>query len=338
MKSVFDMSGSERAAALLVALGPELAADIMKHLDDESIERISREIARIDGMTVTDREELIGEFMIELKKEKGRVEGGEQRARDLLVQAFGPERAREVIGKLSDLDPERHFSKLEEVEPELLARLLKEEQPGAIAVAMSQMSPRVSAAIMKELPRELSGEVALKIARMQSITPETAARVGRALLARYERYLETEGRSERAEGIPSLVNILNHMSGSEEQKLMQSLDSSAPDLSEKIRDHIFTFENVVNLNNSEMRILIDEINDDNCIALALKGAGDEIRFRFLRNMSRNRASDILDEMEAMGKVPLSDVLEQRYFIVSIMRQLSDNGQISIIRDHEQFVE
>lgn len=338
MKSVFDMKGPERAAALLVALGPEVAADILRQLKEEDIELLTSEMAKINGIKPTEKEELIGEFLIDLKKGKAVVEGGEGMARDLLSRAFGADKAQEVIEKLNRMDVVQQYQLLEELDPEVIARILHDEMPQTIAVALSHLSPKQSGQVLKNLDGKLAADVSLRIARLSGVTPETATRVAQVIHQRCVKYVQEKGAPQAGEGLESLVDILNNMSGSDELRFMRNIEQSNPELSDMIRDHIFTFENVVNLDNSEIRILIDEISNDLLIATALKGAGDEIRFKFLRNTSRNRATDILDEMEAMGPVKLSQVEEARSEIVGIMRYLSDNGVISLVRDREIFVE
>ena len=133
------------------------------------------------------------------------------------------------------------------------------------------------------------------------------------------------------------MDILKHMPGDDERKIIEDIEAVLPNVSSRLREKIFAFENVVNLSNAEVRILIDEIKDDALIAKALKGAGDEIRFKFLRNMSQNRATDILSDMEAMGSIRLTEVRESRDRIVLIMRALDDNGAIRL-RGGETYVE
>jgi flagellar motor switch protein FliG len=322
------MSGAERAAALLVALGPKIASDIMKHLDDESIEKITREIARIDKLNPDEREDLIGEFLINLRKEKRRVQGGEEKARELLVRTFGTDKADEILNKFTEADVDKEFEYLKEIEDDILLSFIKDEHPQTIAVTMTFLHPEKSAFILKSLEKDLAKEVAIRLAKMVSVTPEAVVGIAKTIRKKYKEYLE-QNQGLSTGGVDTLVTILGHMSGSDEKQIMSTLDSVMPSISGQIREKIFAFENIVTLSNQDIRVLIDEVNDDHLIAMALKGAGDDIRFKFLRNMSRNRATDILGDMDVMGPVRIKEVEDCRGAIIDIMKALHENGAISL---------
>jgi flagellar motor switch protein FliG len=328
MKDVFDMSGVERAAALLVAMGPKVASEIMKHLDDASIEKITTEIAKIDRLSPSEREELIGEFLIDLRKERRRLRGGEGAAREILTKTFGEGKADQILSKFTNIDVDKEFANLNEIDDQALVSFLKDEHPQTIAVAMSFLAAEKSAAIMSALARDKAKEVALRMARMDKVMPEAVAGIVKTIKKKYQEY-QKKNQGLTAGGLDTLIEILQHMPADEERKIMEDLEIAMPNVSSQITEKIFTFDNVVNLTNQEIRILIDAINDDALIARSLKGAGDEIRFKFLRNMSQNRATDILKDMEVMGVVRLSDVEDCQKKIESVMRSLDDNGVINL---------
>lgn len=338
MKKIHEMTGTERAAALLVSLGPETAGEIMKHLDEESVDLIATEIAGIESLSPEDREELSGEFIIELKKARKNLYGGEKRAKEILEGAFGQEKAGELLQKLLKTNVENEFEFLNRIESEILVAFLKEEHPQTIAVALSYLPADKSASIISLFPTELSKIVAVRMAKMKGVSPEAVSEIAKNLKKRYKN-LRKQGYNDRTTGgVDSLVDILSHMNGESEKRIMGHFDSSQPSLSKEIRDRIFTFENIVNLTHPEVRILIDEINNDRIIATALKGAGDDIRFKVVRNLSQNRATDLIEEMEALGSLRLSEVEEARNYIVSIMRTLNDNDVISLRKDNEIYVD
>jgi flagellar motor switch protein FliG len=335
MKDVFEMNGVERAAALMVALGPRVAAEIMKHLDEDSIDKLTREISKIDRLSPQEREELIGAFLIDLRKEKRRLRGGEGTARQILVKTFGQDKADEILSKFINIDVDKEFIALSEIEDEALISFLKDEHPQTIAVAMSFLASEKSAAIMTAMDKSKAKDVAVRMARMDSVMPEAVAGIVRTIKKKYKDY-QKKNQGLSAGGLDTLIDILQHMPGDDERKIMQDLEIAMPNVSQQITDKIFTFENVANLTNQEMRILIDTINDDSVIAKALKGAGDEIRFKFLRNMSQNRATDILTDMDVMGVIRLTEVEDYRNKITSIMRTLDDNGVLNL-RGGQTFV-
>lgn len=335
MKDVFDMSGVERAAALMVSLGPRAAADIMKHLDEESIDALTREIAKIDRLSPREREDLIGQFLIDLRKEKKRLRGGEGTARQILIKTFGEEKAEKILSKFTNIDVDKEFASLNEIEDDALVLFLKDEHPQTIAVAMSFLAPEKSAAIMKSLDRGKAKDVAVRVAKMDRVMPDAVAGIAKTIRKKYQEY-RNKNQGLTTGGLDALIGILQHMPADDERKIMKELEIALPTVSQQITEKIFIFENVENLTNQEIRILIDAINDDHLLAKSLKGATDEIRFKFLRNMSQNRATDILSDIDAMGVVRLSEVEDCRAKIISIMRTLDDNGVINL-RGGQTFV-
>jgi flagellar motor switch protein FliG len=337
MKSVFELTGTQRAAALLIAIGPQTAAGILKHLDEESIDKLTIEMAQIDRLSPLEKEDLIGEFLIDLRKAARGIKGGENKARDILIQVFGDERAEEIIEKINVPDAKREFEFIQDIEPEILFELLKDEHPQSLAVIFAYLKAQQSGYIMKKLTREISSDVALRIARMSTVSQEAVAAMAVKLKEKYKLYLQ-KSEGDLSGGVDTLINIMNHMKGSEEKKLMDNLEVHIPDVSTDIRRRLFMFENIATLSNMEVRILIDEIQDDRCIATALKGAGDEVRFKILRNMSQNRATDIINELDVMGPVRLSEVEDNRSSIVDVMKRLHDRGEITLRKGDEIYVE
>jgi flagellar motor switch protein FliG len=338
MKSIDEMTGTERAAALLVALGPETAADILRHLDEKSVEKISLEIARIGSLSPESKEDLIGEFLLSLKKARNTLYAGEDSARELLEKTFGSDKAAHVFRRLAARDVEKQFDFTRDLEPELLIRLLENEMPQTIAVVFAYLPASKSAMILKSLPQDKAKDVALRVARLDAVSPEAVLEVALGLQRRYQKYLEAGRNGSSRGGVDSLMEILGHMSNDEERKLMRRLDGMIPSVVRYIRERTINFESVVNLSNQDVRILIDEINNDRLLAQALKGAGDDIRFRFMRNMSQNRATNVLADMESMGAIRLSAVEECRDEIVSVMRELYDNGVIHFRKAGDVFVD
>ena len=338
MKSIFDMTGPEKAAALLMLLGPQITADILKHLDETSVERLTAEMIKMKSLPESEREELIGDFMIELRKTARSSSGGINRARKMIVDSFGEEKADEMINRIESKDVESGFKFLAELSAEEILLLVKDEPAQMISLVLSFTPPKVSGEILKALPRDRAKETALKLARMKDVSPEAAVAVARALRKRYRSLKSADTGETEAGGISSLISILGHMSSDREKKILENIGITMPAIAEEISERIFNFENIAGLNNNDVRLLIDEIADDHLISMALKGAGDDIKFRFLRNMSQNRATDILQEMSDLGAVKLKDVLECRNSIVEIVRGLEERGAIRLRRSDEEWVE
>ena len=338
MKDIDEMTGAERAAALLVALGPESASDILKHLGEENIHVLMAEIAKIGRLSPEEREELIGEFLISLRKNRGALQAGEESAKEILEKAFGIEKTFEILKKVSIKDLEKEFDFFKDADPEILAQLIQKESPQMTAVILTYMPPALSAAVLQKFPPKIMQQVAVKMASLDSVVPEAVLYMGRKLKEKYKQYLENAEKGISSDGMVSLLEIMSYMNDDDERKLMNNLEGVEPDISKSIRDKIIVFDTINNLTNNDIRILIDEINDDSLIAVALKGADENIRFRLLRNMSRNRATDLIEDMERLGAVRKIDAEDSRKEIVKIMRSLYENGTIHIPKPGEIYVE
>ncbi len=338
MRSLFNMTGTEKAAALLVLLGPDLASEILRHLDEDSIEKLSAGMVRMQSLPDEEKEDLIGEFIIELKKNSKNTVGGINLARKMIVDAFGEEKADELVKKIESRDTDSSFKFLNELEDTMLLSLLKDEQSQIIALVLKFIAPGKAGMILKNLPPDKSRETGVKLARMKNPSAEAAVSVARALKKRFRNIQKIDDEHGIVGGLESLASIMSYMTSEQERNLLSGIDISVPNISKDIMEMIFTFESIVSLSNKEIRILIDEINDDFTIAKALKGAEDDIKFKLLRNMSQNRAEGILSEMSAMGAVRKKDVDECRDIIIDIMRELNENGVIVLRRDGEVYVE
>lgn len=338
MKTLEEMSGIEKSAMLLITLGADVASKVLARLDQETIFKISQEITKLDDITLEDKEELIGEFLLDLRKNKGSIRGGENVAKDILKSAFGEDKAEEIISNFSYTDIDKEFMFINNIDPGTLASLLENEHTQTITATLFYLSPTQTAGILKNLPINLSKDIIRRMATMKKPAPRAVQETVRVIKNRYEKLKETSRKTEKTDGINILVDIMNRMNPDQEKKLMHYFENKLPQISLKIKERIFNFENILNLSHHEIRILIDELNDDTLIAKALKGAGDEIRFKFIRNMSRNRATDILDEMDRMGPVRLAEINEARNTIVRMMRLLNDNGTITIRKEQEIMIE
>ncbi|MFH0976199.1 MAG: flagellar motor switch protein FliG [Spirochaetota bacterium] len=338
MESINEITGIQRSAMLLVTLGSEVASRVMAHLDEKTVFKIAQEIVKINDLTVKQKEDLIGEFLIGYKKNKGAVYGGENIAKEMLIAAFGEDKAENLLGNITHMDIEKGFLFLKNIDPEIITTLLEKEHPQTITAAMYYLSPMQNAKILKNFPAELSKDIIKRMAKIEKPSPGAVLEIVRILTNKYENLKKSAIKTEKTDGINNLIDIINQMNPEQGTKLMNYIDIKLPAISEKIKEKSFGFDTVLNLTHREIQILIDELNDDFIIAKALKGAGDALRFKFLRNMSQNRATIVLQEMDNMGPVRLTEINEARNSIMQIMRILNDNGAITIKRERETFVD
>jgi flagellar motor switch protein FliG len=327
--------GSNRAARLLLALGPDQAATILQNLEPGEIEKLAIEMSRIDRITADEKREILEYFDTVVKDFDEPVRGGIDQAKKILELSHGQDVAEEIIGRLSQRDLFRDFEFLERIEPPVLSAALSQEHTQIAAVALSFLKPRIAAAVMRNLPNEFRSEVAMRIAKTSRIHPEAVQRVARVLREKFEK--RTAEIYSEIGGADTLANILNHMDRSEEDEILDVLGGAAPTIVEDVRERLYVFEELVNLDHREMRMLITEIGDDLLLAAALRGAGEEIRRHFFNSMSQNRAADILEEMDRRGPLSVKEINEARSYVLTVARRLDEEGALVIKKEKDQYI-
>lgn len=329
------LNGVQRAARLMLALGPEQAAGILKELSPEEIERVMAEMAGIDHITAEEKRQILAEFDETARDFEAPVRGGVDQARRILELGLGQDRAEEILSRVTRRDLYADFEFLERIEAPALAATLAQEHLQITAVAISFLKPRIAASVLRHLPEEFRSEVALRLARASRIHPEAVQRVAKSLREKFEKR-SAEIYSEIG-GADTLASILNHMDRSQEDEILDVLDKKAPELYEQVKERLYTFEEILNLDNREMRLLVARVNDDLLLSSALRGAGEEIRRHFFNAMSQNRAADILEEIDRRGPISIKEINEARGFVLNIARRLDEDGEIVIKKDKHEYI-
>ncbi len=327
--------GVRRSARLLLALGPDQAAMILKEMQESEIEPIIREMASIRRLTAEEKKEILSQFQQTVESLDPISFGGPDAVRDILNRSFGETRADELLSKINRPDLKEDFLFLERIDPPMLSQALQNEHPQIAAVALSFIRPRISAEVMKLFPADFRSQVAVRIARTANTHPDAVLRVARVLREKFEKRNE-EIYSETG-GAETLANILNHMDRSAEEAIMSDLGTDAPDVMEDVRDMLYTFEELINLEARELRLLIARVDDDKILSLALRGSGEEMRRHFFNSMSQNRALDMLDLMESSGPVTIREVNDARSFVVGLARRLDEEGSIVVKKGKEEYI-
>lgn len=334
-REAFFQGGAKQAARLLIALGPDQAASILKEMSEKEIEMLVKEMSLIKKLMPEEKEEILEEFGRRLESNGEILRGGPEAAREILMRGLGEKKAEEILGRLNRRDLKHDFHFLEQIEPNNLAAALMQEHPQVSAVALSFINPKAAAHVMKAFPDDFRSQVALRIARTTNTHPDAVQRVAQVLREKFEKRHE-EIYSETG-GAETLANILNHMDRNSEDNILNTLGSNAPDLLEDVREMLYTFEELINLNMTEVRLLVSRVDDDHILSTALRGAGDEMRRHFFNGVSQNRAADLLEEIERRGPVSIREVNDARQFIVNVARRLDDEGGIVIKKDKDEYI-
>jgi flagellar motor switch protein FliG len=322
------LTGRQKAAILLITLGPEVSAEIFKQLREEEIEQLTLEIANVRKVDSTEREQILSEFHQICLAQEYIQQGGIAYAKDILEKALGEQKAVEVISRLTATLQVRPFDFARKAEPTQILNFIQNENPQTIALVLSYLQAEQASSILSSLPQEKQAEVARRIALMDSTSPEVLSQVERVLEQKLSATVTQD--YSTAGGIESIVHILNGVDRGTERTILDALEIQDPELAEEIKKRMFVFEDIVNIDNrSIQRIIRDLENAD--LQLALKVASEEVRDAIFRNMSKRMAETFKEEMEYMGPVRLRDVEEAQTRIVATIRRLEEAGEIIIAR-------
>ena len=323
-----EMDGVEKAATLLITLGPEKSAKIFKHLKEEEIEQLTLEIANTSSVSPQTKEKVLSEFYEICLAQQYIAEGGIGYAKELLEKALGEEKAKDVIGKLTASLQVRPFEFIRKTDPSQLLNFIQDEHPQTIALILSYLPASQASMVVSSLPPEKQADVARRIAQMDRTSPDVIKQVEKVL----ERKLSSLVNQDYTivSGVDAIVSILNSVDRGTEKHIMETLEVEEPELADEIRKKMFVFEDILSLDDRAIqRVLRDVDNSD--LALALKGATEEVQNVILNNLSKRLAVMIKEDMEYMGPVRMKDVEEAQQKIVNIIRKLEDSAEIVIAR-------
>ncbi|SEB46667.1 flagellar motor switch protein FliG [Paenibacillus sp. GP183] len=322
------LSGRQKAAILLISLGPEVSAQIFKHLREEEIEQLTLEIANVRKVDSIDKESILSEFHQICLAQEFISQGGIAYAKDILEKALGNQKALDVINRLTATLQVRPFDFARKADPAQILNFIQNENSQTIALVLSYLQSEQASIILSSLPQEKQADVAKRIALMDSTSPEVISQVERVLEQKLSSTVTQD--YTNAGGISAIVQILNGVDRGTERTILDSLEIQDPELAEEIKKRMFVFEDIVNVDNRSIQRIIRDIENAD-LQLALKVASEEVREAIFKNMSKRMAETFREEMEFMGPVRLRDVEEAQTRIVATIRRLEEAGEIIIAR-------
>lgn len=317
-------SNKQKAAMLLIALGPEKSSKIFKYLKEEDIEQLTLEIASIKAVSPKAKEEVLQEFYEMCLAQEYIAEGGIGYAKQLLEKALGSEKAVEVINKLTVSLQVRPFEFARKTEASQLVNFIQNEHPQTIALILSYLKPSQSAEIIRALPAEMQADTARRIALMDRASPEVISQIEREFEKRLSTLVSEDYTS--IGGIDSIVDIINQVDRSTEKNIMENLEIEDPELAEVIKKKMFVFEDITTLDNKSIQRVLREV-DNHQLAIALKGAGEGVKEVIMANVSKRLAAMIEEDLEYMGPKRVKEVEDAQQKIVNVIRKLEDAGEI-----------
>jgi flagellar motor switch protein FliG len=322
------VQGRKKAAVLLVALGPDRASEIFKHLHYEEIESLSLEMAKMQHLEPTMTTKIMEELAATVQAYDSIAAGGVEYAREVLEKAIGSERAAEIIGRLSSVIEMRPFEFLRRTAPEQIVAFMRNEAPQTIALVVANLHTTLAAQVLANLPEEEQAEIALRIAKMGETSPEVVKQVEDVMRAKLATIVQNEYTTTG--GVKSLAEILNHTDRPTERNVLDSLTETDEELAAEVRRLLFVFEDIVKLDDRSIQLVLREA-DQKDLALALRGVSDEVKTRVLNNMSERGAQMLLEEMEYQPPQRKRVVEEAQGRIVAIVRRLEEAGAVVLSR-------
>lgn len=324
------LRGLQKAAIVLIALGPELAGPVIKNLSESDLEKLTLEVFRVEKVSDDTKSVVMKECREMAVARNFLTTGGADYARDLLEHALGKQKADEVLARLSSAARKQPFDFLREAEPQQIVNFLQGERPQTIALVLAHLSPNRAATILASLSPEQQSEVATRVALMERTAPQVVEQVENVLKAQLSKLLPTAGRSVAVGGVEFLAKTLTNADRGTEKVILDRLDATNPELALEVRKLLFVFDDIISLDNRTMQRILREV-DMRDLVIALKGANEELRGHFRKNLSSRAAQTLDEELELTGPVRVRQVQEAQQRVVNVIRRLDESGEIVIQR-------
>lgn len=325
------LTGRQKAAVLMITLGPQVSSQVFRHLREEDIEQLTMEIANVRNVQPEVRDQIVEEFYTMVHAEEYIAQGGMDYAREILEKSVGPEKTRNILQRLTASLQVRPFDFARKTDATQLLNFIQNEHPQTIALILAYLDPDQSSMILSALNPELQVDVARRLARLDQTAPEVIEEVEGTLERKLSAFVTQD--VAQAGGIDVAVDVLNLVDRGTEKTIMESLEEDDPELAEEIRMRMFIFEDLIQLSDRDLRTVVQEA-DPRDWQYALKTASEEVTAHIFRNMSRRQAEIIREDMEFLGPIRLKDVEDAQQRIVAVIRKLEEAGEIVIARGGE----
>lgn len=321
--------GHKKAAKLLLLLGKEQAATVLKHLSQEEIEKVTGEIAKIKRIERPEAEKILAEFGDITGQIAANPRGGVDTARDMLKASFGKEKAAEILKKVHPYSGDRPFAFLNDMDYQQIMLLLRKEPVHVMSIVLAYLQPAKASQVLESLPPEVQQQTVKRIARMGEVSPEVLSSVEESLRER----IRKQGKmiSEEIDGQSVLADILKHMSMQDENRILDKLHGQSSSLADEIRQKLFSIESVLEIPDKQLQEILQKYPDRD-LATILKGKPEELEEKILRNVSQRRKEFIRSEREHLGPMRRSEVEKVTRDFMTFVRSLAEQGEVTLQRD------
>ena len=333
--SLDHLTGAQKAAIVLLKLGKERSGKIMKQLNEREVTQVTGEIVRAQAVRREDADASLVEFAAMVKANDQLASGGVERARDLLIEAMGEERAAQILDNLRVSFAKAPFEFLRKTDPRQVLNFLAGEHPQTVALVLAHMQPDQASMVLGGLDEDMQRDVSIRIAKLEQTSPEVIAQLESVLERRFG---SSAGQTslQRADGVQTLVDILNRSDRATERSIFEGLEAFDEEVADQVRSRMFVFEDIVSLDNRAVQLILRQV-DTKELATALKGTREEVKLKIQQNMSERAAKNLVEEIALLGAVRMKTVEEAQGAIVRTIRALEESGQVVVTRGTEEFV-
>lgn len=327
-RSTDNLSGARKAAMLMVLLGEDASSSMMRHLGEDEVQSISKEIARSSHISAENAGDVLEEFYQMSMARNYVIKGGIDYAKRLLMNAFGAEPARRLLDRLVQTigQDSANFDALQKADPQQLAKFIQNEHPQTIALILSHLNSTQAAAMLMALPLEQQGEVAKRMANLDQISPEIVSRIATIIGQKLQELGEYS--RESYGGVQAVAELFNHLDANTTKTILDDIESSDEQLGKSIRHLMFVFEDILKLDSQAVQEILSRV-DRKLLTVALKGTSEPLRQHFIKVMSQRAAEMLREDMDALGPVKIRDVDDAQQQIIAIVRQLEAENIVSL---------
>ena len=320
------LTGSQKTAILMLSLGDEFTSQVFKRLDKDEVTKVSKAMLEMDSVPKEVAEEVLKEFNDTLALGKDMILGGPEQVKKLVSQNLDSDTAKYVMDTLELDSGPAPFKELSNVSPKLLAQILRNEHPQTLALIVGHLPPESGAELIQNLSPGVRPEVLMRLAKLEAVPEDMLMEVDKVMQSQILAMGGKEGK--KVGGVPSVAEILNAVDRSVEEEVLSDIEEESSQLAEEIRQLMFVFDDIINLDDRAVREVLKEISNDD-LTMALKAASEELQEKFFGNLSERAANMIREDLEIMGPVKLSDVEAAQQNIVKVVRRLEAEGRIII---------
>lgn len=323
-----ELTGTQKTAVLLLALGDKFTAEVFKRLDRKEIANISKAVVELETVPKETVETVLREFHQALITGRDLIAGGQDNLKRMLMKNLDGETAKYIMDTLNLESGPAPFRELERVSPRLLSQMLRNEHPQTLALILGHLNSDQAASLLTMLPAGVRAEVLIRLAKLEAVPEDMLMEVDRVLQSQLIAMGGKEGK--KVGGVQSVAEILNAVDRATEEEVLSEIEEESAQMAEDIRNLMFVFEDVKDLDDRSVRELLKEISNED-LTLALRGASDGLKTRFFKNMSERASNMVREELEFMGPTKLSDVEQAQQNIVKIVRRLEAEGKVVVSR-------